>query len=71
MNTQLGESHRSLDPPIHLAGSPPAQMQRQRWTGLNGPEGWQLSQGAQRKAPNQFSGGQCRGRRNNTIQASD
>lgn len=45
----------------HLAGSTPAQIQRQRWTGLNSPEGWQLPRACSVKRQDQLSSGKkCR-----------
>ena len=61
-SSKPGESQRSLVSPLHPCRITTGGFKGKRWTGLNGPEGWQLSQGAQRKAPNQFSGGQGRGR---------
>lgn len=68
----------------HVAGSTPAQIQRQRWTGLNSPEGWQLPRACSVKRREQLSSGkkcrEARGWRNNLnyrgflgswIQASD
>jgi len=53
------QAERSLA--THLAGSIPAQIQRQRWTGLNSPEGWQLPRACSVKRQEQLSSGKkCR-----------
>ena len=63
------QADRSLA--THLAGSTPAQIQRQRWTGLNSPEGWQLPRACSVNRRDQLSSGRtsrkARGWRNNEI----
>lgn len=51
------QADRSLA--THLAGSTPAQIQRQRWTGLNSPEGWQLPRARSVKRRDQLSSGRA------------